>query len=98
MADLTYPSLFQNHIVTMAAAPPKDLVTNVCNNVISLTASQRDEIVNNGCDLLADFQGFNYDSIQNWATESNCLPASCGVCYFVSVAMAKFQGLEYWEN
>ena len=46
MVDLTYPSIFQNQISTMAAAPTNDLVTTVCDNVISLTASQRDAIVN----------------------------------------------------
>ena len=64
MADLTYPSLFQNQIVTMAAAPPRDLVTTVCDNMLSLTASQMDAVVNNGWDCLADFQGFNYNRVQ----------------------------------
>ena len=67
MADLTYPSMLRNRIVTMAAAPPNDLVTTVCDNVLSLMASQRGAIVNNGWDRLADFQGFNYDKIQTWA-------------------------------
>ena len=66
MADLTYPSLFQNGIVTMAAAPPNDMVTTVCDNVLSLKAIQRDVILNNGSDRLADFQGLNYDRIQTW--------------------------------
>ena len=96
MADLTYPSLFQNLIVTIAAAPPNDLVTTVCDNVISLTAIQRKAIVNNGWACLADFQGFKYNRIQTWARESNRLPASRGGCYFGSVAMAKLQGLAYW--
>ena len=59
MADLTYPSLFQNRIVAMEAAPPNDLVTTVCDNVLSLTDSQSDAIVNNGWDRLDDFQGLN---------------------------------------
>ena len=67
MADLTYPSMLRNRIVTMAAAPPNDLVTTVCDNVLSLMASQRGAIVNNGWDRLSDFQGFNYDKIQTWA-------------------------------
>ena len=95
MADLTYISLLWNRIVTMAAAPPNDLVTTVCDHVISLTSSQRDAIVNNGWACLADFQDFNYDRIHNWASESNHLPASCGGCYFESVAMAKLQGHAY---
>ena len=66
MADLTYPSLFRNGIVTMAAAPPNDMVTTVCDNVLSLKAIQRDVILNNGSDRLADFQGLNYDRIQTW--------------------------------
>ena len=70
----------------MAAAPPNDLVTTVCDNVISLTARQRDAIVNNGWDQLDDFQVFNHDRIKTWERESNRLPASCGVCYFVSAA------------
>ena len=61
MADLTYPYVLQNQIFTMAAEPPNDLVTTVCDNVLYLTASQMDEIINNGWDLLAEFQGFNYD-------------------------------------
>ena len=71
-----------------------DLVTTVCDNVLSLTTSQR----NNGWARLADFQGFNYDEIQTWAREINRLPASRGGCYFGSVAMAKLQGLTYWAN
>ena len=67
MEDLTYTSLFRNQIVTMAAAPPNDLVTTVYDNVISLLDSQRDAIVNNGWSRLAGFQGFNYDRIQTWA-------------------------------
>ena len=35
-------------IVTMATAPPNDLVTTICDNLLSITARQRDEIVNNG--------------------------------------------------
>ena len=58
----------------MYAAPPNDLVTTVCDNVLSLTASQWDEIVNNGWARLADFQGFNYNKIKTWARESNRLP------------------------
>ena len=54
--------------------------------------------MNNIWARLADFQGFNYDRIQTWARESNRLPASHGGCYFGSVAMAKLQGLAYWEN
>ena len=98
MADLIYPSLFQNLIVTMAAAPVNNLVTIVCDNVLSLTASQRNAIVNNGWSRLADFQGFKYDRIQTWARESNCLPASSGECYFGSLAMGKLQGLVCWVN
>ena len=64
MSDLTYPSLFRNLIVTMAAAPPNYLVTTVCDKVLSLTTSQRDAIVNNIWSRLADFQGFNYDRIK----------------------------------
>ena len=82
----------------MAAAPPNDLVTTVCDYVLSFTASQRDEIANNGLDRLYDFQGFNYDRIQNWAREINRLLESCGGCYFVSVAMTNLQGLAYWAN
>ena len=82
IADLTYPPLFQNGIFTMAAAPPNDLVTTVCDNVISLEASQRDKIMDSKWARLADFQGFNYNRIQTWARESNPLPASCGGCYF----------------
>ena len=98
MADLTYPSLFPNRIVTMAAATPNDMVTNLCDNVLSLMSSQRDAIGHNGLARLSNFQGFNYDRIQTWARESNCLPASRGGCYFGSVAMAKLQGLAYWAN
>ena len=98
MSDLTYPSLFQNLIVTMAAAPPNDLVTNLCDNVLSITAIQRDAIVNNGWACLADFQGLNYDRIQTWPRESNRLPASRDGCYFVSVVMEKLKGLTYWVN
>ena len=61
MVNLKYPSQFLNQIVIMAAAPPKNLVTTVCENVFSLTASQRDATVNSGWAPLADFQGFNYD-------------------------------------
>ena len=50
----------------MVAAPPNDLVTNICDNVLSLKASQRDAIVNNGWARLADFQDFNYNRIQTW--------------------------------
>ena len=89
IADLTYPSLFRNRIVTMATAPHIDLVATVCDHVLSLTANQRDAIMNNGWACLADVQGFNYDRIQTWARESNCLPASSSGCYFGSVAMAK---------
>ena len=67
MANLTYPSLFQNIIVTMAAAPLNDLVTTVCYNVLSLTAILRDAIVNIRWARLSGFQGFNYDRIQTWA-------------------------------
>ena len=98
MADLTYPSLLKDRIVTMAAAPPNDLVTTVCDNVLSLTASQRDAIMKNGWNFLDDFQGLNYDRIKTWARESNRLLESRGGCYFVSVAMAKLQGLTYWAN
>ena len=98
MVDLTYPSLFQNQIFTMAAATPKDLVTTVCDKVLSLTSSQRYSIVNNDWDRLADFRGFNYDRIQTWAREINRLPESRGGCYFISVATSKIQGLAYWEN
>ena len=62
----TLVSLFRNQIVTMDAAPPNDLVTTVCDNVISLMASQRDAIFNNGRYSLSDFQGFNYSRIQTW--------------------------------
>ena len=55
MADLTYPSLFQNRIVTMAAAPPNDLVTTLCDNVLSLMAIQRDAIMKNKWACLSDF-------------------------------------------
>ena len=71
MSDLTYPSMFQNRIFTMAAAPPKDLVNTVCYNVLSLTAIQRAAIVNNGWARLADFKGFDCNRIQTWARESN---------------------------
>ena len=98
MADLTYPYLFQNRIVTMGAALPNDPVTTVCDNVLSLTASQRDAIVYNIWACLSDLQVFNYDRIQTWVRESNRLPASHGGCYFGSVAMAKIQGLAYWAN
>ena len=67
MADLTYPSLLQHQIVTMAAAPPNNLVTTECDNLLYLTAIQRDAIMNNGWAHLTDFQGFNYDRIQTWA-------------------------------
>ena len=53
MANITYPSLFQKLIVTMAAASPNNLVTTVCDNVLSLMAIQRDAIVNNGWARLA---------------------------------------------
>ena len=82
----------------MAAAPPNDLVITVCDNVISLKAIQRDAIVNNGWDRLADCQSYYYDRIHTWAREINFLPESRGGCYFGSVAMAKLQGLAYWEN
>ena len=82
----------------MAAATPNDLVTTVCDNVLSLTAIQRDAIVNNRWARLADFQCFNYNMIQTWERVSNRLPASRGGCYFGSVAMAKLQGLAYREN
>ena len=98
MANLTYPSLFRNRIVTMATAPPNDLVTTIGDNVLSITASQMDAIVNNIWDRLADFQGFKYYKIQTWARESNRLPESCGGWYFGSVAMENLQGLTYWEN
>ena len=98
MADISYPFLFQNRIVTMDAEPPNNLVTTVCDNVLSLTASQREAIVNNGWDRFADFQGSNYNRIQTWAREINRLPASCGGCYLGSLAMAKLQGLTYWVN
>ena len=75
MSNLTYYFLFQNKIVTMAAAPPNNLVTTICDNVLSLTASQRDAIVNNGWAHLSDFQGFNFDRTQTWAMESNRLLA-----------------------
>ena len=98
MEDLIYSSLFQNQIFTMAAAPPNDLVTTLCDNVISLTSIQRDKFFNSRWARLADFQGFNYNKIDTWAKESNRLPASRRGCYFVSVAMAKLQGLTYWAN
>ena len=63
MADLTDPSLFRNRIFTMPAAPPNDLVTTVCDNVLSLTASQRDAIVNNGGAPFSDLQVFNCNRI-----------------------------------
>ena len=87
MANLTYPSLFQHQIVTMPAAPSNDLVTTICDNVLSFTATQRDAIMNNGWDHLADLQGFNYNRIQTSARESN---------RFGSVATEKLQGLAYW--
>ena len=98
MADLTYPSLFRNRIVTIAASPPKDMVTTICDNVFSLKAIQRDAIVKKWWARLADFQDFKYDRIQTWARESNHLPASRGGCYFGSIAMAKLQGLAYWAD
>ena len=98
MANLTYPSLFQNIIVTIAAAPPNNLVTTVCYNVLSLTAILRDAIVNIRWARLSDFQGFNYDRIQTWARKITRLPTSGGVCYFRSVVVAKLQGLSYWVN
>ena len=98
MADFTYPSLFRNRIVTMATAPPNNLVTIICDNVFSLTASQRDAIVNNGWDRLDEFQGFNYYMTQTWERESNRLPASHGGCYFGSVATENIQVLAYWAN
>ena len=98
MVNLTYTSLFRNRIVTMAAAPPKDLFTTVCDNVLSRIGIQRDVIVNNEWARLADFQGFRYYRIQTWARESNRLPASSGGCYFGSVAMEKLQVLAYWAN
>ena len=98
MENLTHPSLFQNLIVVMAAAPPNNMVTTICDNVLSLTASKRDAIMNNEWDRLADFQGFNYDRIQTWAKKINRLPASRGGCYFGSVSMEKLQGLAYWED
>ena len=98
MANITYPSLFRNRIVTMATAPPNYLVTTICDNMISLTASQRDTIVNNGWACLAEFQGFNYDRIHTWERESNRLPASRNGCYFGSVAMVNIQGLAYWAD
>ena len=82
----------------MAAASPNDLVTTICDNILSLAASQRDAIVNNGWARLADFQGFNYGRIQTWARESNRLPASHVGCCFGSVAMAKLQGIAYGEK
>ena len=82
----------------MAVAPPNDLVTTICDNVLFLTAIQRDAIMKNGWARLADFQGFNYDRNQTCARESNRLTASRGGFYFGSVAMAKLQGLAYWEN
>ena len=82
----------------MAAAPPNDLVTPICDNVLSLTSSQRDGIVKNGWASLADLQAFNYNRIRTWLTDSNRLPASCGGCYFGSSAMAKLQGLVYWAK
>ena len=82
----------------MAAAPPSDLVTTVCDNVLSPIASQRYALVNNGWARLADFQGFKYDRIQTWARESKRLPASRGGCYLGLLVMAKLQGLTYWAN
>ena len=82
MANLTYPSLFRNLIVPIAAAPPNNMVTTICDNVLYLTASQRDAILNNGWARLSDFKGFNYDRTQIWARENNRLPASRGGCYF----------------
>ena len=82
----------------MDAVPPNDLVTTVCDNVLSLTAIQRDKIVNNGWYHLSELQGLIYDRIQTWEREINCLPSSRGGCYFGSVAMAKLQGLAYWAN
>ena len=64
MANLTHPCLFQNQIVTMAAAPPNYLVTTVCDKVIYPMDIQMDAMVNNRWDCLADFQGFNYDRIK----------------------------------
>ena len=81
----------------MAVAPNNYLVTTVCDKEIYLTASQRDAIVNNMWACLDDFQGFKYYRIQTWARESNHLPASRVGCYFGSVAMAKLQGIAYWE-
>ena len=98
MADLTYHYMFQNRIVTMATSSPNDLVTTVCDNMISLTAIQRDEIMNNGWAWLADFQGFNCDRKHTWEMESNRLPASRDGCYFGSLAMEKLQGITYWVN
>ena len=98
MADLTYTSLFRNRIVTMATAPPNNMVTTVCDNGLSLADIQRDAIMNNVWDCFAYFQGFNNERIQNSERESTRLPASCGGCYFGSVAMEKLQGLLYWIN
>ena len=50
----------------MDAVPPNDLVTTVCDNVLSLTEIQRDKIVNNGWYHLSEFQGFIYNRIQTW--------------------------------
>ena len=93
MANLIYPSLLRNRIFTMATAPPNDLVTTVCDNVLYFMDRQRDAIMNNGWARLADFQGFNYERIQIWERERNRLPASRGGCYFGSVVMAKLQVL-----
>ena len=96
MVNFKYPSLFRNQIVTMSSAPKNDLVTTICDNVLSLTASQRDAILNNRWYCIAEFQGFNYDRMQTWDREINRLPESRGGCYFGSVVMAKLQGLAYW--
>ena len=82
----------------MAAAPCNNLVTTVCDNVISLTESQMYAIVNNVWARLSDFQGFNYDRIQTWVRKSKRLPALRGRCYFGSVAMEKIQGISYLAN
>ena len=63
MSDLKYNYLLRNRKVSMVAAPPNDLVTTICDNVLSLTAIQRYAIVNNRWARLADFQGFNYNMI-----------------------------------
>ena len=59
MADLTFPSVSQNQIVFTAAAPPNNVVSTACDNVLSLMASPRDAIMNNRWARLSDFQGFN---------------------------------------